>query len=75
MASNFSKREEEEIRYMNYLKEEYEKGIMLQTAKDEGKEEKLIENIKTMSSNGFDNETIAIALSLDLNYVNEVLKK
>ena len=52
-------------------------------AKSEGKAEgraegeinKLNENIKTMHSNGFDAETIARALSLDINYVKEVLSK
>jgi len=42
---------------------------------NEGKNEKLNENIKTMHSNGFDAETIARALSLDINYVKEVLSK
>ena len=42
---------------------------------NEGKTEKLNENIKTMHSNGFDAETIARALSLDINYVKEVLSK
>ena len=31
------------------------------------------ENIQTMYKNGFDPETIAKALSLDINYVKEVL--
>ena len=43
--------------------------------KVEGKAENLNENIKTMHSNGFDAETIARALSLDINYVKEVLSK
>ena len=38
-----------------------------------GKAEKLNENIKTMHKNGFDAETIARALSLDLCFVKEVL--
>ncbi len=49
----------------------------------EGKAQGIIEgeakatrsNIITMSKNGFDNETIARALSLDISYVNEVLNK
>jgi hypothetical protein len=48
-------------------------------AKSEGKAEgetnNLNKNIKTMHSNGFDAETIARALSLDINYVKEVLSK
>jgi len=72
------------------LKEEYENGIRELAAREEGKAEGLQEglekgkvegsketldnNIKTMKSNGFDNETIAKALNLDIKYVNEVLK-
>lgn len=71
------------------LKEEYENGIRELAAREEGKAEGLQEglekgkvegsketldnNIKTMKSNGFDNETIAKALNLDIKYVNEVL--
>ena len=47
--------------------------------KAEGKVEGALENernnIKTMHKNGFDPETIAKALSLDINYVKEVLSK
>lgn len=65
------------------LKSEYEEGIKLQAAKDMGKAQGIVEgkaeahkeDIITMSKNGFDNETIARALSLDINYVNEVLNK
>ena len=59
------------------LKEEYENGIRELAAREEGKaegsKETLDNNIKTMKSNGFDNETIAKALNLDIKYVNEVL--
>ena len=71
------------------LKEEYENGIRELAAREEGKAEGLQEglekgkvegsketldnNIKTMKSNGFDNETIAKALNLDIKYVNEIL--
>ena len=41
----------------------------------EGETNNLNKNIKTMHSNGFDAETIARALSLDINYVKEVLSK
>ena len=41
--------------------------------KAEGKAEKLNENIKTMHKNGFDAETIARALSLNLCFVRKVL--
>ena len=56
-------------------KEEYEKGIELQAAEDRGEAKAIRSSIITMSKNGFDNETIAKALSLDINYVNEVLNK
>ena len=38
-----------------------------------GETKKLNENIKTMHKNGFDAETIARALSLDLCFVRKVL--
>ena len=41
--------------------------------KAEGALEKEKDNIKTMHKNGFDIETIAKALSLDINYVKEIL--
>ena len=43
--------------------------------KAEGKTEGLNSNIKTMHSNGFNEETIAKALSLDIKYVRDVLAK
>ena len=39
----------------------------------EGKQEAINENIKTMYSNGFDENMIAKALSLDINFVKKVL--
>ena len=41
--------------------------------KQEGKQEAINENIKTMYSNGFDENMIAKALSLDINFVKKVL--
>ena len=41
--------------------------------KAKGKAEERANNIKTMKNNGFDIETIARALSLDINYVKKVL--
>ncbi len=41
----------------------------------EGETKKLNENIKTMHSNGATDEMIAKLLSLDINYVKEVLSK
>ncbi len=43
--------------------------------KNEGKSEAINGNIKTMYKNGFEPEIIAKALSLDINYVKEVLAK
>lgn len=52
---------------------------MQERAKEEGKAEgaanNLADNIKTMYSNGFDAETIAKALSLDLSFVKKVLSE
>jgi len=45
----------------------------LAKGKAEGKVENEKSNIKTMHKNGFDENTIAKALSLDINYVKEVL--
>ena len=41
----------------------------------EGKTEALIENIKTMHSNGFSEEMISKALSLDIDFVKKVLEE
>ena len=48
-----------------------EDGIQEGIAK--GEEKNLNNNIKTLHSNGFDVNTIAKALSLDINYVKKVL--
>ncbi len=52
-------------------KESKAEGISI--GKAQGKAEALNENIVTMHKNGFDAETIARALSLDLCFVKEVL--
>ena len=57
------------------IREDYERGRQLEIAEEEGEIKGLNNSIVTMSKNGFDNETIAKALSLDISYVNEVLKK
>ena len=54
-----------------FEKKSIEKGIA--EGITEGALEKGKNNIKTMHKNGFDIETIAKALSLDINYVKEVL--
>ena len=46
---------------------------MRKESKAEGIEQTLNNNIKTMNSNGFDENTIAKALSLDIEYVKKVL--
>ena len=51
-------------------KDEYEINLIKKTAA----EENLNNNIITIHKNGFDSETIAKLLSLDISYVNEVLK-
>ena len=56
-------------------KDEYEVNLIKKTAREEGEVKAREEAITTMSKNGFDSETIAKALSLDIIYVNEVLKK
>ena len=55
-------------------KDEYEVNLIKKTAREEGLVEERNNNIITMHNNGFDSETIAKALSLDISYVNEVLK-
>ena len=52
-------------------REEYDRGRELEIAK----EESLNNSIITMSKNGASNDMIAKLLSLDISYVNEVLKK
>ena len=60
-------------------KEELEQRMIYQTGVDKGKAEgaqlTLEDNIRKMSSNGASNEMIANLLSLDINYVKEVLAK
>ena len=59
-------------------KDEYEINLIKRTAWEEGFAEGLAkERNKTIikiHKNGFDSETIAKFLSLDISYVNEVLK-
>lgn len=46
---------------------------MKKHAREQGKKEKLNENIKTMYSNGADETLIAKLLNLDINYVKKIL--
>ena len=71
MVKEFSEYDKAVLREINRERERFERESQLEMAR----EEKLIENIKTMYKNGFDAETIAKALSLDLGYVKEVLAK
>ena len=65
------------------LKEEYERGLIKLAGIEEGKAEGIAEgaketldnNIKLMKKSGFDSETIAKVLKLDISYVEEVLTK
>ena len=56
-------------------KEELEQRMIYQTGVDKGAQLTLEDNIRKMSKKGFDNETIANTLDLDINYVKEVLAK
>ena len=58
--------------YITYVKAKSEGKV---EGKAEGKAENLNENIKTMHSNGASEEMIAKLLSLDINYVKDVLSK
>lgn len=48
---------------------------MQERAKAEGKSLELTKNIKTMYSNGADENTIAKLLGLDLNFVKDILNQ
>ena len=71
MLKEFDESDKAVLRSINRERERFERESQLEIAR----KEKLIENIKTMYKNGFDAETIAKALSLDLEYVKEVLAK
>ena len=55
-------------------KDEYEINLIKKTAREEGEIKGLNNSIIKIHKNGFDSETIAKFLSLDISYVNEVLK-
>lgn len=54
-----------------------QQGIVqgVEEGKSIGKLESIKEMIKTMNKNGFDKDTISKALSLDINFINEVLSE
>lgn len=59
------------------MKQGIEEGMKqgVEEGKSIGKLESIKEMIKTMNKNGFDNNTISKALSLDINFINEVLSE
>ena len=71
----FDESEKAVLRRLNEEREKCTKGLQLEYAREEGKVETQIKNIKTMYKNGFDKETIAKALDLDVKYVEEALNK
>ncbi len=85
IRKNNDKIEDETIDLINYITNsnlvyDKERGIDtmckgLDEFEKRAKNEKLNENIKTMHSNGATDEMIAKLLSLDINYVKEVLSK
>ena len=78
VADCIMKYTDEEIKELveyNKMLDEWQYKSDLAAERREGREEALIENIKTMSSNGFSSEMISKALSLDIEYVNNVLEK
>ena len=79
MLVHYDKSEEAAKMREAKLKAEFENKGHFTAGKIEGKQEGLTEGlenaVKTMYKNGFDEETIARALSLDLEYVKGVLSK
>ena len=75
MLEGYSKSEIAAMERANKLIEDIELSSRLVYAKEEGAQIQLENSIKTMHKNGFDVETISKALSLDINFVNEVLSK
>ena len=59
----------------NELEDKFDMCKAFDEFEKRAKNEEQKANIKTMHKNGFDPETIAKALSLDINYVKEVLAK
>ena len=79
MLKGYDESERAIIMEMNRKREDFERRHQLHFAEEKGKaegaSENLVNNIKTMHSNGFDAEIIAKALSLDIEFVNDALTK
>ena len=79
MLKGYDESERAIIMEMNRKREDFERRHQLHFAEEKGKaegaSENLVNNIKTMHSNGFDAETIAKALSLDIEFVKDALNK
>ena len=60
---------------MNRKREDFERRHQLHFAEEKGKAETLVNNIKTMHSNGLSEEDIAKFLSLDIEFVKDALNK
>ena len=75
MLKGYDESERAIIMEMNRKREDFERRHQLHFAEEKGKAENLVNNIKTMHSNGFDAEIIAKALSLDIEFVNDALTK
>ena len=75
MLKGYDESERAIIMEMNRKREDFERRHQLHFAEEKGKAENLVNNIKTMHSNGFDAETIAKALSLDIEFVKDSLNK
>ena len=71
MLKEFNESDKAVLRSINKERERFEREHQLGMAR----EEKQIENIKTMYKNGAEPEMIAKLLSLDLEYVKEVINK
>ena len=79
MLKGYDESERAIIMEMNRKREDFERRHQLHFAEEKGKaegaSETLVNNIKTMHSNGLSEEDIAKFLSLDIEYVKEVLTK
>ena len=79
MLEGYSKSELAQIKRDEERKRQFEENMKLYVAErngiEKGEAKGRAESIRTMYKNGFDIETISKALSLDINYVKEVLSK
>ena len=83
MQYGYSEEELAQIKRDEERKRQFEENMKLYVAERNGREAGIVEgeakvraeSIRTMYKNGFDVETISKALSLDIDYVKEVLSK